>query len=80
MFWNKLGSICIFLFKMDSGLDELLNGIQEFREHLGGELTITLISEIGAKHDVHEIDISTMGKAIIWLNEMYKPKVSNSIC
>ena len=66
--------------KMDSGLDELLNGIQEFREHLGGELTITLISEIGAKHDVHKIDISTMGKAIIWLNEKYKLKVSNSIC
>jgi len=66
--------------KMDGELDELLNGIQEFREHLGGELTITLISEIGAKHDVHKIDISTMGKAIIWLNEKYKSKVSNSIC
>lgn len=61
-------------------LDNLLNGIQEFREHLGGELTITLISKIGAKHDVHEIDISTMGKAIVWLNEMYKPKVSNTAC
>ncbi|SHF46011.1 3-dehydroquinate synthase [Arenibacter palladensis] len=64
----------------DGDLDDLLNGIQEFREHLGGELTITLISKIGAKHDVHEIDISTMGKAIVWLNEMYKPKVSNTAC
>ncbi|MDL5511506.1 3-dehydroquinate synthase [Arenibacter sp. M-2] len=64
----------------DGDLDDLLNGIQEFREHLGGELTITLISKIGAKHDVHEIDISTMEKAIVWLNEMYKPKVSNTIC
>ena len=64
----------------DSDLDDLLNGIQEFREHLGGELTITLISKIGAKHDVHEIDISTMGKAIVWLNEMYKPKVTNTSC
>jgi len=61
-------------------LNELLNGIQEFREHLGGELTITLISKIGAKHDVHEIDMSVMGKAITWLNEMYKPKVSNTSC
>ncbi|MCK0144979.1 3-dehydroquinate synthase [Arenibacter sp. F26102] len=64
----------------DNELDELLNGIQEFREHLGGELTITLISKIGAKHDVHEIDIATMGKAIIWLKEKYKPQVSKSLC
>jgi 3-dehydroquinate synthase len=61
-------------------LNGLLNGVQEFREHLGGELTITLISKIGAKHDVHEIDMSTMRKAIIWLNEIYKPKVSNTTC
>ena len=64
----------------DSDLEDLLNGIQEFREHLGGELTITLISKIGAKHDVHEIDISTMEKAIVWINEMYKPKVSHTTC
>jgi 3-dehydroquinate synthase len=64
----------------DSDLIELLNGIQEFREHLGGELTITLIPKIGAKHDVHEIDISIMEKAIVWLNEKYKPKESNIIC
>lgn len=64
----------------DSDLKELLNGIQEFREHLGGELTITLISAIGTKHDVHEIDMPTMEKAIEWLNEMYKPKEFNTIC
>tara|TARA_R110002050_G_scaffold109796_5_gene221202 strand:+ start:11515 stop:12657 length:1143 start_codon:yes stop_codon:yes gene_type:complete len=45
-------------------MDELLNGIQEFREHLGGELTITLISEIGKKHDVHQIDMGKMREAI----------------
>lgn len=77
---EQIGFDLYIPIKMDSELDELLNGIQEFREHLGGELTITLISEIGAKHDVHKIDISTMGKAIIWLNEKYNPKVSNSIC
>ena len=64
----------------DSDLIELLNGIQEFREHLGGELTITLISKIGAKHDVHEIDIPTMERAIVWLNEIYTPKESNIRC
>ena len=42
----------------------LLEGIQEFREHLGGELTITLISEIGKSLDVHEIDTNEMMQAI----------------
>lgn len=45
-------------------VEELLKGIEEFREHLGGQLTITLISGIGKKHDVHEIDFDVMRKAI----------------
>lgn len=72
-------NLCIPL-DSDDELEELLGGIQEFREHLGGELTITLIARIGAKHDVHEIDINMMRNAIVWLKEMYKSKVSNSIC
>ncbi|MEM8929199.1 MAG: 3-dehydroquinate synthase [Bacteroidota bacterium] len=47
-----------------SEIEELLLGIEEFREHLGGQLTITLIQEIGQKYDVHEIDIGIMKKAI----------------
>ncbi len=53
-------------------IDILLAGIEEFREHLGGELTITLISGIGKKHDVHYIDTTVMKKAIKVLNEMCK--------
>ncbi len=49
--------------------EELLGGIQEFREHLGGELTITLISGIGIKHDVHTIDMGLMSQAITNLNQ-----------
>lgn len=45
-------------------IDELINGIEEFREHLGGQLTITLISEIGKKFDVHEIDTVKMKEAV----------------
>lgn len=48
---------------------ELLKGIEEFREHLGGELTITLISGIGVKHDVHTIDMKLMSRAISNLNQ-----------
>jgi 3-dehydroquinate synthase len=54
--------------KSDTEVENLLAGIEEFREHLGGELTITLISEIGTKHDVHEIDLDLMSQAIEKLN------------
>lgn len=50
--------------KSQEQITVLLEGIQEFREHLGGELTITLISDIGKAHDVHEIDTEEMIKAI----------------
>ncbi len=45
-------------------VSELLKGIEEFREHLGGELTITLITAIGTKKDVHQIEYSKMEEAI----------------
>ncbi|WP_339713099.1 3-dehydroquinate synthase [uncultured Kriegella sp.] len=59
----------------DREREELLRGIQEFREHLGGELTITLISEIGKKVDVHEIDMTKMRSAIFEMNERAKLKL-----
>lgn len=34
----------------------ILDGLEEFREHLGGELTVTLVPEIGRKLEVHEMD------------------------
>lgn len=54
--------------KYKSEFDSLLNGLEEFREHLGGELTITLITGIGKQHDVHEIDLEQMHKAIALLS------------
>jgi len=54
----------------ESQLNTLLSGIQEFQEHLGGELCITLISKIGAKHDVNKIDFEVMKKAVSHLNAL----------
>ena len=56
----------------DEEMQELLKGIQEFREHLGGELTITLINGIGQKVDVHKIDIELMKNAVNFLNNKCK--------
>ncbi len=54
---------------MPSGRHAVLEGLREFREHLGGELTITLLSEIGVGVEVHEIDEAMMLQAIAWLKE-----------
>ena len=50
--------------------DALLAGLDEFREHLGGQLTITLIEGVGKPVNVHEIDRDTMAAAIGRLREI----------
>ncbi len=52
----------------DGGL-AVLEGLREFREHLGGELTVTLLEEIGSGIEVHAIDETRMVAAINWLKE-----------
>ena len=42
----------------------VLEGLEEFREHLGGKLTITLLEGIGRPIDVHEIDRGKMRDAM----------------
>jgi 3-dehydroquinate synthase len=42
----------------------VLRGLEEFREHLGGELTIALLEGLGRRLDVHEIDTARMVKSI----------------
>lgn len=44
--------------------DELMLGLEQFREHLGGPLTVTLPQRIGVGRDVHEIDPGAMRQAI----------------
>ena len=46
----------------------LLKGLQEFREHLGGELTVTLLKEIGTGVEVHAMDSALIEQAIGWLS------------
>jgi 3-dehydroquinate synthase len=45
----------------------LLRGLQEFREHLGGELTITLLRDIGVGEEVHHMDPDEILRALVWL-------------
>ncbi len=44
-----------------------LRGLEEFREHLGGELTITLLRDIGVGEEVHQMDVDEIRRALAWL-------------
>jgi 3-dehydroquinate synthase len=43
-----------------AGQREVFAGIRDFREHLGGELCVTFPRGIGARFEVHEIDLPLM--------------------
>lgn len=49
----------------------VLKGLEEFREHLGGELTITLLQGIGQGFEVHEMHPPTVRAAIRELEERH---------
>ncbi|MDO9074383.1 MAG: 3-dehydroquinate synthase [Rubrivivax sp.] len=48
---------------------QLLRGLREFREHLGGELTITLLRDIGVGEEVHQMDTNEILRALVWLRQ-----------
>lgn len=50
----------------------LLGGLDEFREHLGGRLTIPTISRIGETFDIFEINTNKMLAAISYLESFNK--------
>ena len=51
----------------NDGSVAVLKGLRDFQEHLGGELTVTLLDGIGVGVEVHEIDEAMMLDAIGWL-------------
>ena len=48
----------------EQGWEALLKGLEEFREHLGGELTLTMLRGIGQPFEVHAVDASTMKRSL----------------
>ncbi|MGB0714053.1 MAG: 3-dehydroquinate synthase, partial [Gammaproteobacteria bacterium] len=58
-----------FTLKHDALSDEtaVLQGLREFREHLGGELSITMIRDVGDALDVHHMAEDQVRMAIRWL-------------
>ncbi len=54
-------------------------GLEEFREHLGGDLTITLLREIGEGFEVHDMNLPLVGLCIRELQTRHNASVGRLI-
>ncbi|MNL47936.1 3-dehydroquinate synthase [compost metagenome] len=50
----------------------ILKGLAEFQEHLGGKLTITLLTALGTGKEVHEMNHQLLIKASKYVNDFAK--------
>ena len=58
----------------------ILKGLEDFREHLGGQLTLTLLKGIGQGVEVHEIVLPRMLDAIHELQQQEAPPRNGASC
>jgi 3-dehydroquinate synthase len=77
--------LAVHVPELDEHLDvpdhprSLLRGLSEFREHLGGQLTVMLLDGIGAAADVHEIDTGAMIRSIEILKQIQTAGSSRAV-
>ena len=67
---NVLAGVGFTLFDPALESPKVFDGLREFREHLGGELTIQMLRCIGEGFNVHEIDENLMERAVADLKAM----------
>lgn len=72
----------LLMLNLDTGSrgHSVLAGLHEFREHLGGKLTITLLEGIGNGKEVHEMDEEILLKAIQFLGSASVQEKANVTC
>ncbi len=59
-----LSDLGLPLFDNELAEQAIFDGLEEFRQHLGGRLTVTMLKAVGQSINVHEIDQAAMRKAI----------------
>jgi 3-dehydroquinate synthase len=59
-----------FDLRTPAGERAIFGGLRDFQEHLGGELCVTFPRGIGARFEVHEIDLALMEAALQELSEV----------
>ena len=55
----------------EDGKRKVIAGLEEFREHLGGQLTVLLLRGLGKGEDVHELDEALLDDCILY-NQAYE--------
>lgn len=55
----------------ESGRRRILQGLDEFREHLGGELTLLMLRDVGSGLDVHQLDPKILADCIDELRNLH---------
>ncbi len=74
----KLGfSITHPYMQLQQADSPVLAGLEEFREHLGGQLTITLLTAIGTGIEVHEMDHSLLRTAAKKVEQFASPAMDS---
>ncbi|MDP7006446.1 MAG: 3-dehydroquinate synthase [Phycisphaerales bacterium] len=61
---NTLQSLELPTFHQEMNNPLLIDGIEEFRQHLGGELTLLMLEDIGKPVNVHNLDSRIIKQAI----------------
>jgi 3-dehydroquinate synthase len=69
--WDELLAL-----RQGDGRLAVLGGLDDFREHLGGELTLTYPRGLGRRHEVHEVNEPTMEEAVHDLHRQAAVKAS----
>ena len=67
------------LRKSTNGELLVVEGLEEFREHLGGRLAITLLREIGIGFEVHEMEVAWIRVAIVELNARHQARLAGHL-
>jgi 3-dehydroquinate synthase len=71
---SLIKSLGFDLYVPELSADSLIKGLEEFREHLGGILTIMLLLKIGKGVEVHEMDPELIKKAVAQLKIFQEEK------
>ena len=58
--------------------DALFNGLEEFRQHLGGRLTLTMLTDIGKPVEVHEVNLELLRQAIEAVSHFQRTTASSA--
>ena len=56
----------------------IADGLREFQEHLGGELTVTLLRQVGEGIDVHALDHAFIERAVDWLARRHEQEKASA--